>query len=166
MPKVHQQKANKDYPDKGIKKGEVYYSWTFRRGGKRVSKTYPKASQLTQSEFWQAVYRLQEDYDKQPADLDGIKNAIDDIKERLEETRDEQEEKRQNMEEKFPNGCPVMETLQERYDALDEAINTLEDLDTDSEPDMDAEATDETKAQRLEDLWRDATDALHNISCS
>jgi len=61
MPKVHCVKAaRKDYPECGIKKGDTYYWWKFRFGGKHESKTYPKQSQLTQSEFLSQVYALNE----------------------------------------------------------------------------------------------------------
>lgn len=120
MPRVHAQRANKDYPDYGIKKGTTYYWWKFRRGGKRMSAKPPKASQLTQSEFWGAVYGLREDYEGVPA-FDDLEGQIDEIKGRLEEIRDEQEEKRNNMPESLQDGA-TGELLQERYDALDEAI--------------------------------------------
>lgn len=59
MPRVLTQKAGKDYPDQGIKKGEKYYKWSFRYGGTHKSKTYPRASQLTQSKY-SDVYAAQE----------------------------------------------------------------------------------------------------------
>jgi hypothetical protein len=49
-------KARKAIPGTDIKKGDSYYWWKFRFGGKRTSKTAPKASQLTQSEFWVVGY--------------------------------------------------------------------------------------------------------------
>ncbi len=44
-------KARKDNPAAGIKAGDSYYWWKFRRGGKHYSKTAPRPSQLTQSEY-------------------------------------------------------------------------------------------------------------------
>lgn len=162
MPRVHAQRANKDYPDYGIKKGATYYWWKFRRGGKRMSAKPPKPSQLTQSEFWKTVHGISEDYEKTPETKEALKDAVDDIKSRLEECRDEQEEKRSNMEEKFPNGCPSMELLQERYDALDEAAGSLDSVDTDIDSDLEGDALKE----KIEEVWREVTDALENISCS
>jgi hypothetical protein len=49
MPKVTKVRAAKDYPDKGIKKGEECYVWRIKlaRGGMDCrSKTYPRPSQL------------------------------------------------------------------------------------------------------------------------
>ncbi len=51
MPRVKSQKANKDYPDQGIAKGDTYYKWSFRFGGTHKSLTYPRPSQLTQSKL-------------------------------------------------------------------------------------------------------------------
>ena len=54
MPRVLTQRANKDYPKEGIKKGDTYYKWSIRmgRGGHTfISKTPPRPSQLTQSKM-------------------------------------------------------------------------------------------------------------------
>lgn len=48
MPRVLTQKAGKDYPDQGIKKGDTYYKWSFRYGGTFKSLKRPRPSQLTQ----------------------------------------------------------------------------------------------------------------------
>jgi len=61
MAQVHHVRAAKDYPDEGIKKGEMYYWWKFRYGGKRKSKTAPRPSQLTSSEKKSRCYAAQED---------------------------------------------------------------------------------------------------------
>jgi len=78
--------ARKDYPDHGIKKGESYWHWAFMQGGrggaKRYSKTEPRPSQLTQSEFWGNVLGLQEGSGATP-DLDDSESQIEDIKSQL-----------------------------------------------------------------------------------
>ena len=57
MPRVtHVKAARKDNPV--CKKGESYYWWKFRYGGKRYSLTRPRASQLTQSAYYGAVRGL------------------------------------------------------------------------------------------------------------
>ena len=61
MPRVHHVKAAKDYPDHGIKKGEMYFHWKFRYGGKHRSKVRPRSSQLTQSDFLSQMYGIQEE---------------------------------------------------------------------------------------------------------
>jgi len=54
MPKVLTQRANKDYPEHGIKKGDTYYKWSIRsgKGGMTfISAKPPRPSQLTQSKM-------------------------------------------------------------------------------------------------------------------
>lgn len=165
MPRVtFVKKARRDIGD--IKAGESYYWWKFRFGGKRTSRTRPKQSQLTQSEFWGAIYALQEDNESAP-DFDDIEGQIDTIKEELENIKSEIDDKISNMEQAFPNGCPVLETLQERTDALDSAISDLEGIDVSFEMDEDSENDEDTqKSARAEEIWSEVTDALSSIGCS
>lgn len=185
MARVHFVKAAaKDYPDHGIKKGESYYWWAFRYGGKRYSKTQPKQSQLTQSEFLGQWYSIQESYEQlsiddydDPDDLIGdLENLRDEVQQLLDET----EEKHSNIEDKFPGGCPVLDTLQERMDACEQTIESFEqtidglrDLVTDEEDEI-AEKLDQLRdeaegpVQEPHDLavdgWRDrASDVLGEI---
>ena len=59
MPRVEHRKAAKDYPNSNIKKGEKYYTWKFRFGGRRRQKERPLPEQLTQSGYLQEWYPLQ-----------------------------------------------------------------------------------------------------------
>ena len=56
--RVHHVKAGKDYPDQGIKKGEMHYTWALFRQRARRSKVKPTRSQLESSEFKSAYYAL------------------------------------------------------------------------------------------------------------
>ncbi|MFH1625086.1 MAG: hypothetical protein ABID54_08015 [Pseudomonadota bacterium] len=51
MLKVTIQKARKDYPEVGVKKGNTYYKWSFNFGPTVKSLTPPKRSQLTRKDF-------------------------------------------------------------------------------------------------------------------
>lgn len=121
------------------KKGETYYSWSFRYGGTHRSKTRPKASQLTQSDFLSRIYSITEN---QP-DFDSKEELtcwIDETISELEELRDECEEKRENMPYQLQDSG-TGETLQNRYDSVQEWIDELESLkerceDEDSEEDL------------------------------
>jgi len=168
--------ARKDYPEHGIKKGESYWHWAFMQGGrggaKRFSKTQPKPSQLTQSEFWGSVLGLQEDNESVP-DLDDIESRIEDIKSDIETWRDEQEERKSNLPDSLQDGSSG-ELLQSRYDALDECANTLDSVDfsyeqgekQDGESDEEYETRiEEEKQSRAEEIWNEVTDALSSISC-
>src|SRR5215813_2956291 len=102
MPKVHELKAAKDYPDIDVKKGETYYKWSIKlqRGGiVRKSKTYPRPSQLTVSDFWVAYYSAREAFEDALAGADSfasLEDARSDFASELETIRDEQDEKRNN----------------------------------------------------------------------
>ena len=136
MPRVNKvNKAAKDYPEYGILKGEPYFWWKFRYGGKRVSKTYPKASQLTQSEYLGRIYDLQE-RDIEGETLEDLENLRDEIVQELEEIRDEQQEKLDNMPEGLQQGS-TGELLQERYDTVDGVISELESIDFSEDADED-----------------------------
>ena len=64
MPQVHfVKKARKTNKTLGIKKGDSYYWWKFRYGGKHVSTKHPRPSQLTQSDFLGTALGLQESID-------------------------------------------------------------------------------------------------------
>lgn len=136
-------------------------------GGKRTSKTRPKQSQLTQSEFWGAIYSLQEDNETAP-EFDDIEGHIDTIKDELDNIKSEIDDKISNMEQAFPNGCPALEMLQERTCALDECISTLDSVDTtfDEGEEDDEEAVESARQDRAEEIWLEVTDALSDISCS
>lgn len=117
MPRVHHvKKAMKD--NRVCKKGESYYWWKFRYGGKQYSKTYPRASQLTQSDKLGRIYSAQEavqdsgqpptdarDYDT-PEALATVLREVYDVWEtavsELNEVGDEYDESADNKEEYFP----------------------------------------------------------------
>lgn len=132
MPRVtHVKSAQKDNPV--CKKGESYYWWKFRYGGKRFSLTRPKASQLTQSEYLSTLYGLQERIEEWGSitNEDDLEMFKDEIRGELEELRDTTEESRENMPESLQES-PTGELLQERYDALDAAIDEIDGLDESS----------------------------------
>jgi len=79
MPRVSSQKAAKDYPEIGVKKGETYYKWKFRYGGARKSKTHPRPSQLTQSKYgtvYGALESLQDTCGDETAVIQDIVDAV------------------------------------------------------------------------------------------
>lgn len=126
MPRVTFVKsARKDNPV--AKKGESYYWWKFRFGGKRFSLTYPKRSQLTQSAYFGTLYDLAdmiEDYEIVPGEMDTVESLRDEVEGELDSLRDECQESLDNMPEALQY-APTGELLQERIDALENAINEL-----------------------------------------
>jgi uncharacterized phage infection (PIP) family protein YhgE len=162
MARVHEVKsAAKDYPEEHIKKGEPYYWWAFRFGGKHRSKTPPKPQQLTQSEFAKRTMAASETLgtlsaDGIPAAIETLAGVISD----LEELKTENEDKLNNMPEGLQEG-EVGQLIQERVDTLENATSELEDakgeLESIEEPEVE-EPTDEEVLEDLADELKDDPD--------
>jgi hypothetical protein len=58
MPKVYTHKARKDYPESGIKKGDIYYEWALYRQKSQRSLTNPTRAQTAGSPWKQQLYNL------------------------------------------------------------------------------------------------------------
>lgn len=172
MPRVHHvKKARKD--NEVCKKGEEYFWWKNKTSATtsvvRKSKTYPRPSQLTLNPYYSEVYSIQEEIEDQGEVVDqpaaeNMVSALEAAKDRLEELQQEQDEKFSTMEESFPNGCPSMEILEQRRDALemlvdeiDSAISDIEgiewpDRDDDEEPDEEDESCIDQAQSALESI--------------
>ena len=141
-----------------IAKGESYYTWSFMNGGTFYSKTRPRASQLTSSDFMSTYYGIQESVeDFETTDLDELISFVDDVKSSLEELRDETDDRLNNMPESLQGG-PTGELLQERVDSLDSTISELEYIDFDfeepSEEDSLAELAERNDVDTEEEGWK------------
>lgn len=119
-------KARKDYPYSEIKRGDSYYWWKFRFGGKIRSKTRPARSRLTQSAFYGTLMDLEDGMDLES--IEGIKSSLESAAEEVRSLGEEQTEKMTEMEQYFPNSCPVMEQLQERSDECESLADEMESL--------------------------------------
>lgn len=121
-----------------IAKGESYYWWQFKNGPKHISKDRPKQSQLTQSNYLGQLYSIQEEMDEMICeDASDVESFVDSIKEQLESLKEETESSLENMPESLQSS-PTGELLQERIDALDNAISEFDGIDFDYEdPDED-----------------------------
>lgn len=150
MPKVHfVKKARKPIEHAGIQVGDSYYWWKFRFGGKRVSKTRPNRSQLTQSGFLSQLYDLEDGIDARlrshvdddgGIDSDEVKGELDSIADDLESLKDECEESLENMPENLRESSWSAELLQERIDALEEWSEGLRSIHVDEDSDIDSVA--------------------------
>lgn len=138
MPRVvFVKSARKDNPV--AKKGESYYWWKFRYGGKRYSKTPPKQSQLTQSPYFAALYDLQDEVeDTEITCFDDLEQLSDSIREQIAELRDQAQESLDNMPEQLQY-APTGELLQERIDACDGAESEIDMVEEFDEPEPVAE---------------------------
>lgn len=126
MPRVtHVKKARKDNPV--AKKGESYYWWKFAFSPKSYSKEYPKASQLTQSDFKGQVYDLQDRLNELPSD-DTLPDAVSEIAEEIRSLGSEQEDKKQNMPENLQYS-ETADLLEQRGESCNEWADELEGVD-------------------------------------
>jgi len=161
MPRVYSQKANKDYPDQGIKKGDTYYRWCLRPGGPRglsqhfKSSTYPKPWQLTNSPFLQQLYQLQERLGS--LEFDDVEDFIGDI----ESLQGECQDSLDNMPEQLQE-APTGELLTERIEALDEWRNEIDSVNDNHDAEKEVDETDDEWANRCDT----ASAELQDCQCS
>ena len=133
MPQVHfVKKARKDNPV--AKKGESYYWWQFAFSSRSYSKTRPRPSQLTRSEFLGQMYGFQEDLEDLAAalddepDEDALSEFADEVSSKADDVRtlgEEQTEKRDNMPEALQDS-DTGELLQTRSEACDTIADELD----------------------------------------
>lgn len=124
-------KARKDYPNFGIQKGDSYWWWEFAFGPSYKSKTQPKPSQLTRSEFLSTYLSIGEDLNSalQAASCnEDIQAAIDDAKSSIDDLKDETEGKLGNMPEQLQE-ADSGQLMQERIDQLDQWSSDLDGID-------------------------------------
>jgi hypothetical protein len=134
-------KARNDYKAEGIKKGESYYWWKFRYGARHRSRTRPRPSQLTQSEFLGNIYDTKEnlndlikEFANGEADFEDVITACEEAAEIVREQGEECSQKRDNIPEALQDS-ESGELLQERADqcesvleGLEEAIEAIQEL--------------------------------------
>lgn len=162
-------KARKDYPG-DIKKGESYWWWKFRFGSKNYSKTQPRQSQLTQSDFLSQIYGIQETIEDMTIESD-FENEVEAIKSELEELQSQCEESRDNMPEQLQD-APTGELLQGRYDSIDEMISELDGIDfevneessdLERENDESEEEFEQRKEEAVEVRKQEILDAIQEV---
>lgn len=145
MPRVHHvKKARKERPQCGVKIGDSYYHWSFRLGygsTERCSKTYPRASQLTMSDFWIEAHTLTETLeDSEPYESS---EDLEAAKEGLLEGIDDLAATTQDKLDAMPDGLregPTGEMLQERVDACEDWKNDIEGIDIPEADDFEDQA--------------------------
>jgi len=149
MPRVtHVKKARKDNP--ACKRGESYYWWKFRFGGKHFSKTYPRSSSLTQSSFLSQVYELNERIeDMEPESIDDLRFEVESLAEEYRTLGEECDDNLSNMPDHLQDSSDAGTLLQERVDECENVATELESIELDIDE-------DELKAEVKNDLGEDA----------
>lgn len=150
----------KDKSDKiFIAKGESYWWWAFKNGGKHLSKTQPKQSQLTQSNYLGQLYTIQESMDEiECTDPSDIESIVDGFKSDLENLRDETQGSLDNMPEGLQQG-DTGQLLQERIDACENAISEFESIEFEYEEpedsDLKTEIAEEEDIDTEKENWEE-----------
>lgn len=143
--------ARKDIPGTDIKKGDSYYWWKFRFGGKRVSKTAPSRSDLTQSAFYGTLYEIEDRFGGGFATVEDLQSEVENAISDLEALRDECQEKLDAIPDNLRDTSSSGELLQSRVDELDGLIDELNGLDFEFDPE-EGEGEDEAEANAVERL--------------
>lgn len=162
MPRVtHVKKARKDIKrgdEIVVKKGESYYWWKFAYGSKNVSKTPPKASQLTQSDFLSQMYEIEEAIeDVGSQSFEDLQSFVEDIKGRLDCLQEETEDKLSNMPDQLQE-APTGEMMQGRIDAAQEMIDDLDNIEFEINEDEIAEEAKDLEGEREKDETQEEYD--------
>ncbi len=157
----HVKKARKARPEYGIAVGDSYYWWANKTGPyssiKRYSKTVPRPSQMTMSEFFSQQLGLGERLEDLTTDksFEDLIAERDDIVSEIESLGEEQSEKRDNMPESLQD-APTGELLENRSTECESWASELESVDIPEDDDtvraeLVGELTGELTGDELED---------------
>lgn len=181
MPRVTLVKKARKTPGKcgrcavTIKKGESYFHWKFRFGGKNIRciNHRPRQSELTQSDKLSTIYSAVENMEDALTDFDEIgvadlgdkdallggleelKSAVESAKEEIEQTKDDYEQSRDNMPESLQDG-PTGQEIEEKANALEEFAGELDEAVSEID-DAISKIENETNEQPVGDVgaWLD-----------
>lgn len=154
MPKVHHVKARKDYPDKGIVKGQMCYVWSLKTGP-RSSRNYrqltpPKRSQLTTSDFLSQLYDIFDETVAKAEGFEDIATAADNLR----DLGQEQQDKFDNMPEGLQQG-DTGQMLEARANGCESAAEELQSIADDLETKLSELDDEKTEYDRLVALWEE-----------
>ena len=147
----------------------AYYHWSFRYGGKRYSKKYPRASQLTQSkmgEFYSAQEEI-EDIEVTAATAPDVPGMLESAVENARAVSEEYNSSADSMEDAFPGGCPTMDECREKAEGIESWCDEVEGYASEAQ-DMASEIenwdekadNDGTLKEKLEELRAKVEDAM------
>lgn len=180
MAKLTKQKSRKEYICQKCKHtihvGEEYYKIEamYAATKYRCLNCKPSRSELTSSEYLAWLYELKDNIDHY--DL-RTEEGKDDLYTEIEQMKSELEDKLYNMPEQLQY-APTGEMIQERIDALDEALSDLDSVDFPDEEDYkvtdedvefedEREQTEEAKKEEydeaIDDFEQACRDAVDNI---
>lgn len=150
----HVKRALKDYPENGISKGQGYYWWYAPRSSRKVrarkvrSRTPPRRSQLTSSEFLSDIWEAEDRLGEAAVGVNS-QESLKDFAEELEYVASDLRTLAQEQEDKLgnlPDSLQESETgtlLRDRQenceriaDELDQLASELQSSDAGDDPDL------------------------------
>jgi len=140
-------KAQKDYPESNIKKGDSYWWWKHNFGQKQKSRTKPSRSRLTQSNFYSQLWDIQDAVET--FTVEGIEGDLETMKSDLQNLLDECQGSLDNMPEQLKETSDSGVTLGERVENLEEYINELEAIDVSFE---ETDGSEKEMEERLAEI--------------
>jgi hypothetical protein len=167
-----------DRANAGIEGAASYYWWKFRYGGTHLSKTPPKASQLTQSEYLGQAYGIEEEIADFSCDtMDELESFVEEKIDEIRTLGEEQTDKLYNMPDQLQDSDSG-QLLQSRADACEAIVSELESIDFDldesswedrkgellEEEDLDEEALEEKRAEWEQEMVQEKIDELQSVS--
>ena len=161
--RVHHVKAGKDYPDQGIKKGEMHYTWALFRQRARRSKVKPTRSQLESSEFKSAYYALV-DSNLPAATCDGdLETLAGEVRSLADEERSKVENLPENFQqgeqgERLNNRADELETWADEIESAAAELGSEEDWSPEEDGDDEAQTYADALRAKIEDLEQSAPD--------
>lgn len=177
-----------------VKKGETYYMWSLMSGSRGVthySRTKPKRSQLTNSDFLSQIYDLEDELDFSGAQSsEDLQAARDEVVLALQNLGEEQQGKFDNLPEGFQQAetgqllerrAEACSEIADAYDSVDlddydeeldqQDLNELRDkvrkeldLDPDDENPRLKELIEEKKQEKLDEWLSDKTGELDDVT--
>ena len=132
MPRIKHQKARKDYPDHGIKKGDMYYYTKIKTGPRssRVMRSLTpfRQSQITTSPFKSGWYSAQEAWGEGDHSIELLQSVAESIR----EIGQEAQEGFDNMPDSLQYSS-TGEMLEERANKCEEVADALDELASEAE---------------------------------
>jgi hypothetical protein len=125
MPKVHHvRSARKDYPDRGIAKGQEYWWWKFFGESTVYSLIQPKRYQLTRSQYLINIYKW---IDELPRfkDTESFLEVHDTMIAELISYSQELTQRLESMKPQLRNTAPSGKRLQIRIKLIESVVDTL-----------------------------------------
>ena len=167
MAKINHRKARKDYPDQGIKKGDMYY-YTKIKTGPRSSRvirslTPIRQSQMTTSAFKSGWYGAQESWGEGKHSIELLQSIAESIREIGQEAQDGHDNMPDALQESDTGQMlqDRADKCEEVADALDELVSEAEGMEEPEDPgefeDEDEPGQDHTYDERKAD-WEELQD--------